>query len=98
MGAAIDREPIGEFIVVGVRVVEETTFLDDEPARVLARPIATIPAKRALADGARNRFHCPANVLPLLFQAQLLMPDPAPPVRANIEPGSADRRAGGRVA
>src|SRR6516225_6192412 len=50
VAAATDFDPIGKLVVVGVRIVEEATFLDDEAARVEAWPIATVPAERPRAD------------------------------------------------
>src|SRR5215207_5865073 len=72
---AVDCEPVGELIVVGVRIVQEAAFLDDEPARVLARAVPTIPAERTLTDRAGDRLDGTADVFSLRLEAQLLVPD-----------------------
>ena len=40
-----DPHPIGQFVIVGVAVVEKAAMLDDQPAGVFGRRIAAVPAE-----------------------------------------------------
>lgn len=50
VGFAANRRPVGKIVGIGIGVVEEAAFLDEEAAGVSARRIAAIPADRPLAD------------------------------------------------
>ena len=56
MARAGDFDMIGEIVVIGVGVVNEAAFLDQQFARVDRRTIAAIPAKRPLTAGLLERF------------------------------------------
>ena len=49
MRAAGHPHPIRQLVVVGIAVVEEPAMLDKQPAGVLRRRIAAVPAQRGLA-------------------------------------------------
>src|SRR5579885_2869485 len=51
MRPAAHRDPVGKLVVVGVAVVEEPAFLDQEAARVDAGRVAAIPADGTLTHG-----------------------------------------------
>src|SRR5437867_7768210 len=88
------RDPVREFVVVGVGVVEEAPFLDEQAACVDTGPVAAVPAVRSVPDGPPDRFHRAANVLALLTLAQVVVADPAPSVTANVVAGLGDRCSG----
>ena len=50
--AIVHAHPVGQLVVVGVRVVEEAAFLDEQAPGVHARPVAAVPAERPLADAS----------------------------------------------
>ena len=83
---------IGQIVVVGVGVVDEPTFFDQQFARVHRGAIAAIPALGPLPDRGLERLNRPQHVL-LLFLARE-RPDflPTPAVAARfvagfLEPG-----------
>jgi hypothetical protein len=47
--------PIRQLVVIGVGVIEEPAFLDQQAPRVEARPVTTIPAQRTFAGGRGDR-------------------------------------------
>jgi hypothetical protein len=79
-----------QLVAVVVRVIEEPALLNDQAARVDARPVAAIPTERPLAHRGLQRRDGLADVLALLGLSQLVVLDPAPAVAANIEAGGAD--------
>src|SRR2546430_14590731 len=50
----IYEDPVRQIVVVGVRVVQEPAFLDDEATGVGAQP-SGVPASRPAAGGFRDR-------------------------------------------
>ena len=98
MRTTAHRDPIGQFVVVGIRVVQETTFLDQQAARVLARTVAAIPAKRALPGQIGNRRDCACDLFTLFFFRQLEMLDPAPAMAADVVLGRGNGIGDARVA
>ena len=94
----VDLDPIGKLVVIGVAVVEKAALLDEEAAGVDARPVAAIPADRALAEQTLESRDRLGDLDALLLLQQLEMPHPAIAVAADVAAGVADRRDGGGIA
>ncbi len=64
-----------ELVVVGVGVVEEPVLLDEQPARIDARPVPAVPPLLdwPLADGLLQRADGHSDVLALLLLSELIM-------------------------
>ena len=79
MRLAADLDPIGQFVIIGVRIVQKAAFLDQETAGVFAWPVAAVPAQWTLADRALYRFDGPRDSIALIVfaQAKVLLPPPA---------------------
>ena len=96
MRLAVDRRPIGQLVVIGVAVVEEAAFLDDQTPRVDAGPIATVPAERSRARQLLDRGDGAGDMFALGLGVELVMIDPAPTVATNVvavaHHGLGDRR------
>src|SRR6185437_10253627 len=92
-----DVDPIGQFVVVGVRIVKKAALLDQETAGVFARPVAAVPTERPLADRALDRFDRAGDSLALLVLAQAEMLFPLPPVAADVIAGSGNRLGDPRI-
>src|ERR1051326_8400486 len=90
--------PVRELVIVGVAVVEEPAFLDEQSARVDAGRVATVPADRALPDRLGQRSDGASDLLALDGFAQLEMLDPAPAVATDVETDIPDRSRGRRIA
>ena len=73
-------------------------MLHQESPGVHARPVAAIPAERALPHGLLQRRHRAGDARALLGHRQLIVLLPAPAMAADIVPGGADRRGRRRVA
>jgi hypothetical protein len=91
VGGAGDADPVGELVVVGVGVVEETALLDEKSPRVGAGAVPAVPAKRPAPGRADERLDRTPNVLPLLCLGQLEVLDPPPAVAADVVPCVDDR-------
>src|SRR5258708_2552000 len=98
MWLVADPHPIGQFVIVSVRVVEKAAVLDHETSRVDAWSIAAVPANRPLACGALQRSDRLRNLLSLLGLGKLEMLDPAPAMATNIETGLTDGYGSGGIA
>ena len=85
LGLALDGQPEGQLLAVIVAVVEEAAFLDDEAACVHAGPIAAVPAERAFAGHLPDGGDGLADVVALRRLVELIVLDPAPAVRADVE-------------
>src|SRR5579885_1718766 len=98
MRPAAHRDPVGKLVVVGVAVVEEPAFLDQEAARVDAGRVAAIPADGTLTHGLGERRDGAGDLRALRLLREFEMLDPAPAVAAHVEAGVADRPRRRRVA
>src|SRR5262252_7626807 len=83
--ASLDLDPIGQLVVVGVGIVENAALLHEQPAGVLTRSEAAVPAKRALSGRAPERGDRERDTLTLRFLAQAKMLLPAPAMAADVE-------------
>src|SRR5690348_2499789 len=91
-------DPVRELVIVGVAVVEESAFLDEQSPRVDARRVAAVPADWALPDGLRQRCNGARDFRALGFLGELEMLHPAPAVAADVEAGVPYRLRRRRVA
>ena len=98
MRLAGDLDPIGQLVVVGVGIVEKATLLDQQTARILAWPVAAIPAEGTLAGRALERFDRPRDTVALfvLAEAEVLLPSPS--VAADVVAPARDRLGDPRIA
>src|SRR2546425_3281461 len=90
MRALVPAHPVRQLVVVGIRVVEEAALLDEEASRVHAGPVAAIPAHWPLADRLLHGLDGHLDMLALFVFGELVVLDPPPAVRADVEPGFAD--------
>src|SRR5438094_443966 len=90
MRLARNRLPIRKLVGVRIRIVKEAALLDEQPARMHARPIAAVPAERALSDCLLQRGDRLRNLLALLRRRERGGTQPAPAVATDIEAGGAD--------
>src|SRR5690606_4690417 len=90
---AIDRDPVGQVVVIGIGIVEEAAVLDDQLPGIAAQA-AGIPADRPHAAGLLDRLDCEAHVAALLGYANLLVVDPAPAMARHFMSGLDHRAAG----
>src|SRR5713226_1050296 len=86
----VHAHPVRQLVVVGIRVVEEAALFDEEAPRVHAGPVPAIPAHRPRADGLLHGLDGHLDVLALFVFGELVVLDPPPAVRTDVEPGFAD--------
>src|SRR6266850_1491654 len=79
MRTLVHAHPVGQLVVVGVRVVEKAALLDQEAPRVHAGPVAAVPAHRPLADRLLQRLDGHPDMRALLGFGELVVLDPPPP-------------------
>src|SRR5262245_37924723 len=84
MRASAHHGPVRKLIVVGVRVVKETAFFDDQPPGIHAWAITAVPAQGAAPNCAFEGCHGTSNVLALIILRQPEHLDPPPTVAANV--------------
>ncbi len=82
---ARDVDPVRQLVGIRVRVVEEASFLDDEPPCALRYPTG-VPADRPAAARLLDRGDRPPDVLALLVLGQVRVVDPPPSVTRYFPP------------
>ena len=87
MRPVVGDDPVGQLIVIGIRVVEKATLLHQQTPCVDARTIAAIPAERAGPDAVLQRGDGLVDVLALLCGVEFLVFLPAPAMAADVIAG-----------
>src|SRR3546814_14327974 len=94
MRPALDLDPVGQVVGVGVGIVEEAAVLEQQAAGPRARRVAAVPAGRRRPGQALDAGDRPGDMLALLRLAQPVVVDPAPAMagEAAAESGRAPWR------
>src|SRR5690606_25641576 len=98
MGLAQHGRPIGQFVVIGIRVIEEAAVFHDQSAGIHARAVAAVPAFRFAADGFFDAVEGAADAFALNVFGHVLVVFPAPAVGADVVAAFSDAGAGFGVA
>ena len=97
MRPVVGHDPIGQLIVIGIRVVEKAALLHQQTPGVDARAIAAIPAERSGPDAVLQRDNSLVDVLALLGGVEFIVLLPAPAMAADVIAGLGNSLSGRRI-